>query len=190
VTISGTLTPTQSSPGIPAGASIVLSYSLGGGAYNSFLTTASGTGGSYSSTWYPPYLGTYSIRATWAGDQNYADSTSSTVTLTVTGTLTSQPQLLVSGASTVARGATATFEVLLTNTGPSTLTTTIYVEIIGPNGYYCFDWLQASVPSSSSSRYQFNWQVPSNAGTGNYMITVGLMSPRTASIGQTQITVT
>jgi flagellar hook assembly protein FlgD len=39
--------------------------------------------GSYSFRWAPPALGTYYVRATWSGNQNYQDSTSASEKLTV-----------------------------------------------------------------------------------------------------------
>jgi M6 family metalloprotease-like protein len=189
VTLSGILSPTQTLPGIPSGATIVLTYSLGGASYTTFITTTTASGGTYSATWYPPYPGTYSLRASWGGDQNYVGSTSNVVTLSVTGSLAPQPQLLLSGPSSTVRGGTATYDVLVTNLGASTLSTTVYLEVIGPNGYYYSDWLQVSVGSGSNGRYHFDWQVASYLATGTYTVTVGLIPPETASISQIQVLV-
>jgi kumamolisin len=188
VTISGTLTPTQSSPGIPAGATIVLSYSLGGG-YTPFITTTTASGGGYSVSWIPPYPGSYSLQASWGGDTNYVGSASSVSALAVTGTVTRQPQLLITGPASASRGTTASFTVLITNPTALTLTTTLYVEIIGPNGYYYFDSQQATLSAGASGRFQFDWQVPSTISTGSYVVNVGLIPPTSSSISQTQITI-
>jgi kumamolisin len=190
VTISGTLTPTQSSPGIPAGATIVLSYSLGGG-YSPFITTTTASGGGYSVFWIPPYPGSYSLQASWGGDANYVGSASSVSGLIVSGTVTPQPQLLITGPASASRGTTASFTVLITNPTTSTISsTTLYVEIIGPNGYYYFDAQQATVSAGASGRFQFDWQVPSTISTGSYVVNVGLIPPTSSSISQTQITIT
>ena len=188
VTLSGTLTATQPSPGIPAGATIVLSYSLGGG-YTPFMTTTTASGGGYSVSWIPPYPGSYSLKASWGGDTNYVGSESSVSTLTVAGTVTPQPQLLITGPASASRGTTASLTVLITNPTTQTLTTTLYVEIMGPNGYYYFDTQQATLSASASGTFQFDWQVPSTISTGSYVINVGLIPPTSSSISQTQITI-
>jgi hypothetical protein len=190
VTLSGTLTPMQSSPGIPNGATIVLSYSLGGG-YGPFIITTTASGGGYSVSWVPPYpASSYSLQASWGGDANYVGSASSVSALTVTGTPPPQPQLLLTGPASASRGSTASFTVLVTNPTSPTLTTTLYVEIMGPNGYYYFDTQQVTVPVSSTGRFEFDWQVPSTISAGSYVVNVGLIPPTLSSISQTQITIT
>jgi len=64
VTLSGTITPEQPSPGIPTGTTVVLSYSLDGSTWNVFTMTQTASGGTYSVVWYPLYPKTYQIRAT------------------------------------------------------------------------------------------------------------------------------
>jgi hypothetical protein len=95
--------------------------------------------------------------------------------------------LLVAGPASVARSGAATFDVLVTNSD-SSLTTTLYIEVVGPGGYEYFDTLQVSVAAGSTGRFQFTWQAPSTSGS--YHVIVGLIPPRPASISQTQITVT
>ncbi len=188
VKFSGTITPTQPSPGIPSGTPVTLSYSIDGGTtWNYFLITQTNSTSGYSAIWYPPYPNTYSIRASWNGDQNYAGSTSGSLTLTVTGSSPAKISLLISGPPTVMRGGSATFDVLINNPG-STVTTTIYIEVIGPGGYSYFDTQTISLPSSF--RVQFTWQVPSSLQAGDYQVTVGLIPPTSASISQTRITIT
>jgi hypothetical protein len=183
VTLSGTITPTQ-----PAGTIVALGYSLDGGTtWNTFITTRIDGSGSYSITWCPPYPSTYQIKASWGGNANYADASSSTAPLTVTGAVPAQVMLLVTGQPSIARGTSTAFDVLVTNPG-SSLTTTLYIEVIGPGGYEYFDTLQASVSAGSTGRYQFTWLTPSTSGT--YQVVVGLIPPRPTSTSQTQITVT
>jgi len=190
VTISGTITPTHPGPAISAGNNVMLSYSLDGGAtWNIFITTTTASGGGYSVVWIPPYPGSYSLKASWGGDANYAGSVSTPFSLTVTGTPRVQLQLLITGPTSASRGTTASFTVLLTNKTATTLTTTLYVEIIGPNGYYYFDTQQATLTASASGRFQFDWQVPSTISTGSYVVNVGLIPPTSSSISQTQITI-
>jgi hypothetical protein len=187
VTLSGSITPTQPAPGIPAGTTVVLSYSLDGTTWNVFVTTVTGGVGAYSADWYPPYPNTYQIRASWNGNGDYEGATSSPAPLTVTGTTPPQVMFFVTGPSSIARGSVATFDVLVTNPG-SSLTTVLYIEVIGPSGYEYFDTLQVSVAAGSTGRYQFTWQAPSTAGS--YQVIVGFIPPRPASVGQTQIAVT
>jgi len=189
VTLSGTITPTQPSPGIPTGTTIVLSYSPDGATWDTFIVTKTGSGGTYSVVWYPPYPGTYQIKASWNGDQNYASSTSSTVSLTVTGTFPPRITLLVSGPTSTVRGSSVAFDVLVTNPG-SAMSATLYFEVVGPGGYKYSDTQQVSVGASAMGRFQFVWQVPSTASSGQYQVFVGLIPPKPTAMTQTQIIVT
>jgi hypothetical protein len=187
VTLSGTVTPTQPSPGIATGTTVTLSYSLDGATWNTFITTKTGGGGAYSVAWYPPYPSAYQIKASWSGDSNYEGSTSSAVSLAVIGTF-KRVTLLVSGPDSTTRGSSATFDVLLNNTD-SPLTTTLYFEVTGPGGYWYFDAQNITVTASGRGRFQFTWQVPSTASTGQYQVFVGLIPPKPTAIAQTQIIV-
>jgi hypothetical protein len=183
------VTPTQPSPGIPSGTTVVLSYSLGGGSWSIFIMTQTASGGAYSVVWYPPYLGVYQIRASWGGDSSYEGATSSVLSLNVTGTVPPKVTLFVSGPSSAARGGSATFEVLVDNRG-SALSVTLYFEIVGPGGYRYFDFQRIVVGEGQRGRYQFTWQIPSGLSTGQYNVSVGLIPPRPTAMAQTQITVT
>jgi kumamolisin len=190
VTISGTITPTHTPPGISAGNNLMLSYSFDSGAtWNIFITTQTDNVGSYSVVWYPPYLGTYQLESSWGGNANYQGATSSTRTLTVTGTAQAPISMLVMGANSAGRGSSTSFNVLVTNPG-STMRTTLYLEIAGPGGYWYFDTQQISVTGGSTGEFQFDWQVPSTISTGSYGVNVGLIPPTSSSISQTQITIT
>jgi M6 family metalloprotease-like protein len=188
VTVFGQMTAAQRVPlpGIPAGASVLLSYSLDGATWNSYIVTQVDAGGAYLAIWYPPYPLNYQLRASWGGNANYAGATSPTASLTVAGTPPPQVMLLIAGPTSVARGGSAIFDVLVTNPG-SSLTTTLYIEVTGPGGYRYFDTLQVSVAGGSTGRFQVTWQAPSIGGT--YGVVVGLIPPEPTSIGQTQITV-
>jgi hypothetical protein len=187
VTLSGTITPTQPSPGIPAGTTVLLSYSLDGTAWNTFIMTQTTGGGAYSVIWYPPYPGSYQIKAAWNGNSDYQGSTSSTATLTVTGTLPPRITLLISGPTSVVSGGSATFDVLADNAGPAT-PTTLYFEVTGPGGYRYFDIQQVTL-GTGRGRFQLVWQVPSTISAGQYQVSVSLVPPRSTAIAQTQITV-
>jgi len=186
VALSGAITPSEPKPGIPAGTTVILSYSLDGSTWNIFITTQTDSSGAYSIAWFPPYPNTYQVRASWGGNADYAGATSSTVSLSVTGTLPPQVMLLVTGPASFARGGTVTFDVLVINPG-SSVTTMLYIEVTGPGGYEYFDTLQISVPGSTG-RFQFTWQAPSASGA--YQVVVGLIPPEAAAIAQTRITVT
>jgi len=189
VTLSGTLTPTQPSPGIPAGTTVTLSYSLGGGSWNVFITAQTGGGGAYSVTWYPPYPGTYQIKASWSGDSNYEGAASSVASLTVTGTPPARITLILSGPTSATRGGSATFDILLNNPGAA-LSTTLYFEVVGPGGYRYFDSQQVSVGAGETGRFQFTWQIPSAIGVGQYQVLVSLIPPTPTAIAQTHVTIT
>jgi hypothetical protein len=190
VTLSGTITPTQLSPGIPAGTTVSLRYSIDGGStWTTFITTQTSPWGSYSVIWYLPYPNNFQLQASWGGDQNYEGSTSPIAFLSVTGVVPSRITLLVAGPSAVARGSSASFDVLVTNPGSGTIAT-LYIEIMGAGGYHYFDTLQIFITGSSTARSQFTWQVPLGLQAGSYRVTVGLIPPTPTSISQTQITVT
>ena len=189
VTLSGTLTPTQPTPGIPIGAVVALSYSLNGSTWISFITAQTGSGGAYSVVWYPPYRGSYQIKATWSGDQNYEGATSTVKSLTVTGAFPPRVSLLITGPASSAKGGSAAFDVLVTNPG-SSLSTTLHFEVTGPGGYRYSDSQQIAVGASEKGRFQFVWQIPSAVSAGQYQILVSLIPPKPTAIAQTQVTIT
>jgi len=189
VTLQGTITPTQPSPGIPIGTNVDLSYTLNGGSWSIFITTKTSSGAAYSVAWYPPYPCAYQIKASWNGNGDYEGSTSSTASLTVTGTFPPRTTLLITGPTSAPRGSSATFTVIVTNPGPS-LSTTLYLEVKGPAGYVHFDLQQITVPASGRESFQFLWQIPSAATTGEYQVSAGLIPPKPTAIVQTRITIT
>ncbi len=190
LTLSGTITPTQPSPGISTGTTVSLSLSTNGGSsWSVFLATSTTSGGSYSTSWTPPYPASYQLRASWSGDLNYAGATSTAASLSVTGSPPLPVQLLVTGPSSASRGSIATFDVFVNETS-SNLKTTLYLDITGPGGYEYFDALNVTQSSGSSGRYSFNWQIPNTLTPGTYTVTVGLIPNKAASFSQTQVNVT
>jgi len=189
VTLSGTLTPTQPTPGIPIGAVVALSYSLNGSTWISFITAQTGSGGAYSVVWYPPYPGSYQIKAMWSGDQNYEGVTSAVSSLTVTGAFPPRVSLLITGPTSSAKGGSAVFDVLVTNPG-SSLSTTLHFEVTGPGGYRHSELQQIAVGAGEKGRFQFVWLIPSAVSAGQYQILVSLIPPKPAAIAQTQIAIT
>jgi len=191
--ISGTITPTQPSPGIPTGTPVTLTYSSdSGAAWNIFITIQTSSGGSYSVYWQQPYqYADFRVRASWNGNAAYAGSTSSDQMIAGTyGPFYPPVNVLVSGSESVARGGSATFDVLVTCSSFYTLDRPLYVMVVGPNGYQYFDTVRATVSAGETRRYQFTWQVPSTLTTGTYQVYVGLIPPHPTAISQTQITVT
>ena len=188
VTLSGTVTPTQPSPGIPTGTTIVLSHSLASGSWNVFIMTQTGSGGAYSVAWYPPYPGIYQIRASWDGNPDYEGATSGMLSLNVTGVVPPRVTLVLSGPSSGARGDSVTFEILVDN-GGSALSATLYLEIVGPGGYRYFDFQRIVVGEGQRGRYQFSWQIPSGLSVGQYDVSVGLIPPKPTAIARTQVAV-
>jgi len=188
VTLSGTLTPTEPFPGIPVGALVSLSCSFDGTSWMTFITTKTGSGGAYSIAWYPPYPGTYQLKASWSGDSNYEGCTSSTGSLTVTGTFPPRIAILVLGPASAVVGGSVTFDVIVTNPG-SAISTTLYFEVFGPGGYWYFDTQKVSLTTGERGRFQFVWKIPLTAGAGQYRVFVGLIPPKPTAIAQTQITV-
>jgi len=191
--ISGTITPTQPSPGIPTGTPVTLSYSSdSGGTWSNFITVLTSSGGDYSVYWQQPYqYADFRVRASWNGNAAYEGSTSSYQTVSGTyGPFYPPVNLLVSGSGSVARGSSATFDVLITCPSSYTLDRPLYVTVVGPNGYQYFDTVSVTLSAGETRRYQFIWQAPSTLTTGTYQVYVGLIPPNPAAIDQTQITVT
>jgi len=77
VTMSGSISPALS------GRKITLYVSSGGSRLSVLVEVTTDSDGRYSYTWNPSSAGTYSIRASWSGDADYAGADSSICTLTV-----------------------------------------------------------------------------------------------------------
>jgi len=77
VTISGSLSPAM------AGKNVAIYVRSGVSSWSVLLTVVTDSNGRFSFTWSPPSAGTYSIRAGWSGDADYAGTDSSTSILSV-----------------------------------------------------------------------------------------------------------
>lgn len=109
VTVTGSIAPAQ-----PTGTPVVLSYGLNSGyTWSAFITTVTDSSSAYSATWYPPYSGSYQLRASWGGNANYASALSGAMSLTVTGTAPTI-RLQIFGPSSATRGSPVTVEVQVT----------------------------------------------------------------------------
>jgi M6 family metalloprotease-like protein len=191
--ISGTITPTQSSPGIPTGTPVTLSYSSdSGGTWSNFITVLTNSGGDYSVYWQQPYqYADFRVRANWNGNAAYEGSTSSFQMVSgAYGPFYPPVSVLVSGSGSVARGGSVTFDVIVTSPSSYTFDRTLYIIVVGPNGYQYIDTVRAAVNAGETRRYQFVWQAPSSLTTGTYQVYAGLIPPNPAALGQTQIAVT
>ena len=191
--ISGTITPTQPSPGIPTGTPVTLSSSSDSGStWSNFITVLTNSGGDYSVYWLQPYQYTdLRVRSSWNGNAAYEGSTSFHQTVSGTyGPFYPPVNILVSGSGSVARGGSATFDALITCPSSYTLNRTLYIIVVGPNGYQYFDTVRATLGAGETGRYEFVWQAPSTLTTGTYQVYAGLVPPNPAAIDQTQITVT
>jgi len=134
--------------------------------------------GGYSATWTPPYPLTYSVRASWSGNTNYAEATSSSSALTVSGTVPLQPTLfIILQDSTYSKGETVTIDVTVFNPTGTTLEATLSVSITGPGGYYHFDFTDIEIVDSSLWTYTFTWVIPADSQAGTYVISAGLTPP-------------
>ena len=191
--VSGTITPTQSSPGILTGTPVALSYSSdSGGTWSNFITVLTSSAGDYSVYWQQPYqYADFRVRASWNGNAAYEGSTSSFQMVSGTyGPFYPPVSVLVSGSGSVARGGSATFDVIVTSPSSYTFDRTLYIIVVGPDGYQYIDTVRAAVNAGETKRCQFVWQAPSSLTTGTYQVNAGLIPPNPAALGQTQIVVT
>jgi len=121
----------------------------------------------------------------------YSGSWAAALERDVSFTITAQPpriMLLISGPTSTARGSTAIYEVLIVNP-LSSLSATVYFEVVGPSGYAYFDYQPVIVDASGRGWFQFTWQVPTTISTGLYQLSVGLIPPRLSAYDSTYVTV-
>lgn len=119
VTISGSIKPAVST-------TVKIEYSKGGGW--STLRTVQASKGKYSFTWTPESEGSYSLRASWSGNDKYFGATSSVVSFTVSSkqrstiTLEVSPSEVNVGEKITVSGclspSIASTDILLIYTGP------------------------------------------------------------------------
>jgi hypothetical protein len=147
-----------------------------GSTWVSFITVIADGAGSYSAGWTPPYSGSFLLRASWSGNDQFAGSTSSPASLTVTGTVTPTPTLLLSVPSSASRGQSITLSITIFNPTSSPLNANVTVQITGPGNYVSFDVIQVQVAASSQLTTYYDWTVPNQPGT--YNVTVGLLSTK------------
>jgi len=172
-TLSGSIIPVR------AGVSVKLNYSLDSGvSWTPFIIVKTDSDGMFGTVWTPPYPFTYLVRASWNGDSDYSGATSDSHTATVTGAMASQPRLQIALEDrALTRGQSITLTVTVSNPSDTILDGWLYVDIIGPGGYYHYDTIAISVAGRSEMFYDFYWYLPSNTLAGTYQVSTGLVPP-------------
>jgi hypothetical protein len=66
-----------------AGVTVTIYYKVGGEAWNMVSTVTTTSTGSYTYTWNPALIGTYKVKANWAGDEVHYGAESDPITVTV-----------------------------------------------------------------------------------------------------------
>ena len=93
--LSGSITPN------PGSVQVAVSTSRDSGStWTTLMLIMTNSSGTYSTSWIPPYSGSYLLKSSWSGDSQYAGSTSSAASLTVTETPVQNPTLLLSAPAT------------------------------------------------------------------------------------------
>jgi hypothetical protein len=142
VTVSSQIAPSYSD------GTTTLQYSTDG---VNWKNIASGTpsNGYYSNTWTPPAATTYYIRATWSGNLNYYDSTSSTQTLTVNRAATTLTTTL--SATTISYGESVT---ITASMAPQLQGRLVQIQygVDDANWYFL-----SSGTTNSNGQYDYSW---------------------------------
>ncbi len=173
----------------PGAVQVTVSFSQDSGAtWNTLMLLMTDNSGSYSTSWTPPYPGSYLLKVAWSGNNQLAGSTSSPASLTITGTATRSPTLLLSAPSTGARGQT--IRLLITVFNPANLVTTanVTIEITGPGNYIAFEIVQLKVAATPQSTAYYDWAAPNQAGTYGVVVSLLPATPTAFDAGTIQIT--
>ena len=153
VTVSGAISPTV------AGVTVTLTYTKPDGSTftHSVTTSPSGT---YSDTYTPDKIGTYSVQASWAGNNDYKGATSDKVSFTVTKKPSSISISLSSNNIIVGEKVDISGSISPPISGASI---TISYRSIGGS------WSSiATVSTDSSGRYFYSWT--NTPPPGNYEV--------------------
>jgi hypothetical protein len=174
VTLSGQLTPSSLS-----GVTVTVWYSLDGGStWVVFMRLRTSGGGSYEATWVPPYVYDYLLKASWDGNQDYAEASSSASTLSVSGTRPQSPGLLLStGGSSYSRGSSIPITVTVFNPTSETITATLYIEVTNSAGYLYRDMKSIQISPAGHETYILTIQIVPDASPGTYALVAGLIPP-------------
>jgi hypothetical protein len=144
--------------------------------------------GNYLTTWTPPYPGNFLLQASWSGNNQLAESTSSPASLTVTGTTPPTPTMLLSLPSTGTEGQVVNMTITVFNPTSSLLNANVTIEITGPNNYVVFDVVQLEVTGTSQATAYYDWKAP--AQSGSYIVRVGLLPPKPTAFDTETIQIT
>jgi hypothetical protein len=144
--------------------------------------------GSYSTSWTPPYPGNFLLDASWSGNNQLAPSQSPTASLTVTGSLSPTPTLLLSSPATTPHGQTLTLSLTVFNPASSALNANVTLEITGPNDYVLFDVVQVKVNAKSQSTSYYDWTAPTQTGTYTIMLSLLPSTPNGVDVETLQVT--
>lgn len=146
VTISGLVSPPASN-GI-----VTFQWSIDDENWN-VIDSGAPSNGTFSTTWMPPYIGTFYVRALWSGNLNYNGSTSLSKTITITKASTS---IMVSlSSTTIPHGQTLTITGAILPTTEGTVT--LEYSMDGAT------WITIASGATSMGSYSTVW-VPPDVG--------------------------
>ena len=175
VTLSGSISPNAGT------VTVTISVSENSGqTYTTLMAITTSNSGTYSTTWNPPAPNNLQLRASWSGNNQFAASSSSAESLSVTGSSPLTPTILFPAPATVQHGQTATFTVTVFNPTSSQLIANVTIQIDGPNNYMLFDVIKVPVNANSQSSGYYDWAVPTQTGT--YTATVSLLPQRLSGV--------
>ncbi len=175
---------------VPAGADYDLYlYNTTGTAYGEPVidakSTTAATGGFENINFTPTLSGQYYIVVKLARE----DSGSGQFTLT--STPKSTVHLMLSEApnqASYSKGQSITFTVDILNQLNPALNSTLTLAVTGPNKYYYYDFQTVNVTANSAGEYNFNWIIPTAAGT--YVVETNLIPSQLTAYDSQWIKVT
>jgi len=182
VQLQGTLKDASANPVYPA--QVVVEYSTDGGAtWNPAWTLSTNAAGEFSKSFTAPgTLGSYLVRARYAGSASYNPS-SNTETLTVTAG--AQPTVEIwTNKAVYAKGETLTTYVQLYNPGSATsVKVNVWFGLPG-GGTYMYETYSLSLPASYTSPV-YTWKtvtIPYSAASGTYSVNAEMRNPSTNAL--------
>lgn len=182
IQLSGSITPN------PGTVQVALSLSPDNVSWNPITYVNTDSSGSYSTSWTPPYPGSYGLRASWASNIGFQGATSSPPEgLRVTGTRPAASTLLLTVPTSVGVGQTTRLSITLFNPTTSPISTLITIEVLGPNSYVSIDTVRIQVAALSSETLLYDWVAPNQTGT--YIILAGTLPPLASTYDSQTITV-
>jgi hypothetical protein len=167
---------------------VTISASSDNVSWTPIILVNTNSGGAYSTSWTPPYPGSYGLQASWSGKSGFQGSASSPPSgLRVTGTPPGLPTLLLSVPSSVSKGSNAEFSITVFNPTSTQLTTEVTVEVLGPNSYVFFDAVNVQVAASSHTTVLYDWTAPQQSGS--YTIVAQTLPVRSSAYDSSTIIV-